>query len=272
MRLPLNNAPSPSLGFGVVGWGYFNKHLGIDYPVGVGTPVYAPASGTIRSATRGSDGTTVLEIAIGNYWHRFLHVSQFVRTSGTVQEGELIAYSGKEGPVTGPHLHWDVRIAGTAWNNSFSNYVNPLTLINTQGGEMANRDQVNNLYKGILFREGDAGGLDHYTGKDANFIANDMLNSQERKNFENYIKTLNQSVVNLQEALRNEQNKPPKEIIKEVEKIVEKPVEVIREVKVYEHDEETKKNVNVILNLVQTIFDYFKGQYKTFGKYIKKGK
>lgn len=41
---------------------------------------------------------------------------------------------------------------------------------------------------------------------------------------------------------------------------------------VYTHDAETSANVNKILQLVTTIFDYFKGQYKSFSKYITKEK
>lgn len=44
----------------------------------------------------------------------------------------------------------------------------------------------------------------------------------------------------------------------------------IKEKIVLTHDEETKANVNKILSLVTTIFEYFAGQYKTFSKYIKK--
>lgn len=133
MRVPLNNPPQPSLKFGVPGWGKFGKHAGIDWPVATGTRVYAPAAGTIRSAITASDGTKVLEIAIGNYWHRFLHLESFVKTAGTVSDGELIGFSGATGPVTGPHLHWDVRKAGTTWDAAYSNYIDPFSLITEEG-------------------------------------------------------------------------------------------------------------------------------------------
>jgi hypothetical protein len=50
-----------------------------------------------------------------------------------------------------------------------------------------------------------------------------------------------------------------------VVKIVEKPIEVIKEVPVYTHDAETK-------NMITSIFNYFAGQFKTFQRYIKKEK
>lgn len=75
-------------------------------------------------------------------------------------------------------------------------------------------------------------------------------------------------VIDVQTALANEQAKPPKEVIKEVEVIVEKVVEV--EKPVYTYDKETKESISRILNMVESIYNYFVGQFKTFGKYIKK--
>jgi hypothetical protein len=75
--------------------------------------------------------------------------------------------------------------------------------------------------------------------------------------------SLRQQLADVKNALTNEQAKPPKEVVKEVIKIVEKPVEVIKEVPVYTHDAETK-------NMIKSIYDYFSGQFKSFKKYIKK--
>ena len=101
---------------------------------------------------------------------------------------------------------------------------------------MATRTQVNNLYKAILHRDGDAGGLDNYTGKDANVIVSEMLNSQEFKNHQAYLTAVTKQVTDLQTALTNEKNKPPVQVIKEVDRIVEKivkvevPVEIVKEI------------------------------------------
>ena len=64
---------------------------------------------------------------------------------------------------------------------------------------------------------------------------------------------LEKAVSDLQTALINEKNKPPEKVIETTEKIVEKPVEVIKEVPVYIHDTETKENVGTILKIVKTI-------------------
>lgn len=84
-----------------------------------------------------------------------------------------------------------------------------------------------------------------------------------RDKWDKQIYTLQDQLKAVQTALANEKAKPPVEVIKTVEKIVEKTV--------YVEDIETKQNVSKILSLVQPIYDYFNGQYKSFAKYIKKG-
>lgn len=63
-------------------------------------------------------------------------------------------------------------------------------------------------------------------------------------------------------ALINAENKPPVEVIKEVERIVEKPVEVVKtvEVPVYTHDEETKKAVMSIRGMLVNFIGYVKSK------------
>ncbi len=87
----------------------------IDFAMSVGTPIYATQSGQIISAVTGwNDGFgRLLKIQHddGNLsW--YAHLSQFVRTSGRVNQGDLVAYSGNDGQTTGPHLHFEVRNSG----------------------------------------------------------------------------------------------------------------------------------------------------------------
>lgn len=164
---------------------------------------------------------------------------KYIIVNRKIWEGAWHAYSGSNPHET--HMHLSVK----------GDYDNKNKWSLTKGGEVADRNQVNNLYKGVLMREGDPGGLNNYTGKDANTIVAEMLNSQERKNLESYYNGLKNEVNQLKVALENEQKKPPKEVVKEVEKIVEKIVEI--EKPVYVHDQETKDNVSAILTLVKSI-------------------
>lgn len=129
MRLPLSGSPritsrhgSPSSG------SKFGKHMGIDWGVPVGTPVYAPASGKVRTRTDGPSGGRMLEIDAAGKWRRFLHLNdRYVNAGQSIAEGQLIARTGNTGRSTGPHLHYDVRKPNTTWDASFSNYIDPLT-------------------------------------------------------------------------------------------------------------------------------------------------
>lgn len=115
-------------------YGSLGAHLGIDYGVGVGTPVYAPVSGIIavrkETSGKGSGGKQFELHGDDGRWHRLLHLDSFSVAQGEhVNEGQLLGHSGRTGDVTGPHLHWDVRKANTAWNASLANYVNPESLL-----------------------------------------------------------------------------------------------------------------------------------------------
>lgn len=256
-RRPVNTPYYISTEFGVPdSYSRFGRHAGVDYALATGRQVFAPASGQLTNIVSPTGGNMVV-IYDGQFYHRLMHNSSFSRGNGWVNEGEEVAKSGTTGLSTGPHVHWDINREGPN-PTSFSSFVNPADWLNgafkqTQGVEMANRDQVNNLYKAILFREGDPGGLNNYTGRDANQIVNEMLNSQERRNLESNITSKDRTIAELQQALRNEQNKPPKEVIKEVEKIVVEYKEVVKEVPIYTHDQETKDNVSAILKIVKTI-------------------
>jgi murein DD-endopeptidase MepM/ murein hydrolase activator NlpD len=90
-------------------------HEGIDIAAPVGTPILAPAKGTVVFAgwKSGGYGNTV-EIDHGyGYLTRFAHASRvLVRAGQTVERGQKIAHVGATGLVTGPHLHYEVEVNG----------------------------------------------------------------------------------------------------------------------------------------------------------------
>ncbi len=89
-------------------------HKGLDISAPQGTPVYAPASGKIIFS--GRDGSYGLSIKIShnsNLLTRYAHLHSLkVKQGEMVQRGELIGYVGNTGRSTGPHLHYEVRLAG----------------------------------------------------------------------------------------------------------------------------------------------------------------
>ena len=93
-------------------------HKGLDISGRIGTPVYAPAKGTVVFA--GVDGgygkAMVLNHGAGLVT-RYAHLHRIaVKRGQTVTRGEMIGYIGNTGRSTGPHLHYEVRLNGVTVN------------------------------------------------------------------------------------------------------------------------------------------------------------
>ena len=93
-------------------------HAGIDIPAPNGTPIHAAASGIVLEATAVSGyGNMTLISHGGGMATLYGHQSRFaVRTGEYVKAGEVIGYVGSTGWSTGPHLHFEVRLAGKPYN------------------------------------------------------------------------------------------------------------------------------------------------------------
>jgi murein DD-endopeptidase MepM/ murein hydrolase activator NlpD len=93
-------------------------HKGIDLASPIGTPVRAPADGVVsRADWFSSYGLFVSLEHGGDIQTRFGHMSRLNVAAGqVVHKGDIIGYVGSTGRSTGPHLHYEVRIAGTAVN------------------------------------------------------------------------------------------------------------------------------------------------------------
>ena len=91
-------------------------HNGIDYAVPVGTPVTACADGdVVFEADRMLTGKTVVLEHLPGVFSLYYHLSSITVAEGRrVSAGETIGLSGSTGLVTGPHLHWEIRVAGVA--------------------------------------------------------------------------------------------------------------------------------------------------------------
>ncbi len=91
-------------------------HAGVDVPVSIGSKVYSAESGTvITSGWVQGYGNTVIIMHDNGLTTLYGHLSsQKVSNGQRVNRGDLIALSGNSGNSTGPHLHFEVRLNGTA--------------------------------------------------------------------------------------------------------------------------------------------------------------
>ncbi|MDE6639975.1 MAG: M23 family metallopeptidase [Acetatifactor sp.] len=96
--------------------GASTNHMGIDLATPTGTPVYASCGGTVTKAGWGSGyGYVVYIDHIDGKQTRYGHLSRVLVSVGQkVKQGDRIALSGNTGVSTGPHLHFEMRINGTA--------------------------------------------------------------------------------------------------------------------------------------------------------------
>jgi len=89
-------------------------HHGIDLAVPTGTPIFATADGRVEMAQWYGGYGNYVQIEHGdNVETRYGHMSRMNVSAGQpVKKGDLIGWVGSTGRSTGPHLHYEVRIAG----------------------------------------------------------------------------------------------------------------------------------------------------------------
>lgn len=95
-------------------------HRGVDYVAASGTPVSALGDGVVRFAgRRGGYGKLVIIRHRNGYstWYGHLsRIAKHLRCGTRVSQGDVIGRVGSTGLATGPHLHFEMRVAGRAVN------------------------------------------------------------------------------------------------------------------------------------------------------------
>lgn len=135
--MPVNSSRAMSSGFGLrvhPVLGGLRQHKGIDLPAATGTPIYASADGVVGKADWMGGYGLLVELEHGaNLETRYGHMSRIAVAEGQqVRKGDVIGYVGSTGRSTGPHLHYEVRVAGEA--------VNPIPYMQGAGKLYANND------------------------------------------------------------------------------------------------------------------------------------
>ena len=117
-------------------------HKGVDIGLNTGDAVYAAFDGVVRvdMTTRysGGYGNVIVIRHVNGLETYYGHLSKYIVKSGDiVKAGELIGYGGSTGRSTGPHLHFETRYMGQAFD--------PERIFDFQSGTL--RDEVFTLKK-----------------------------------------------------------------------------------------------------------------------------
>jgi murein DD-endopeptidase MepM/ murein hydrolase activator NlpD len=96
----------------------WRAHKGIDYAAPTGTRVRAVGDGVVEYAgLKGGYGKVVIIRHHGQYATVYAHLSRVaVRRGERVDQNDTIGSVGQTGWATGPHLHYEFRVAGQARN------------------------------------------------------------------------------------------------------------------------------------------------------------
>lgn len=96
-------------------WG--SMHRGIDLGAPSGSPIRSVAAGTVIYAGWQNGYGNITLIDHGGVVSAYAHQSSFAVGQGArVSQGQVIGYVGMTGNTTGPHLHLELRVGGSAVN------------------------------------------------------------------------------------------------------------------------------------------------------------
>jgi murein DD-endopeptidase MepM/ murein hydrolase activator NlpD len=87
----------------------------VDYAAGTGTPIMAAGDGKVTYAGwQNGYGRVVIVDHGQGYTTLYGHMSRFgkYKTGARVRQGDTIGYVGMTGLASGPHLHYEFRVAG----------------------------------------------------------------------------------------------------------------------------------------------------------------
>ena len=128
--LPVDGKPSSNFGTR----SYYNgqrrsPHAGVDFVGKPGTPIHAANHGVVVvSGPMYFTGNTIVIDHGDRLFSVFAHLSELhVSPGDTVEPDTLVGLVGATGRVTGPHLHWSVRLNGAR--------VDPLSLVAATAGQ-----------------------------------------------------------------------------------------------------------------------------------------
>lgn len=133
---PVGEPRGYSDGFGAPRYGGgYHPHGGVDIIAPQGTPIYATFPGTVRDASNGLGGISVI-VTGSQGWTYNAHLVSIARL-GAVNTGDVIGYVGATGDTSTPHNHfeWHPNVTPGNWPESAYGYsvvgsaINPYPLL-----------------------------------------------------------------------------------------------------------------------------------------------
>lgn len=98
----------------------WRAHHGVDYAASAGTRVRAVGDGIVEFAGKqGGYGNLVVvrhASQVSTYYAHLKAMGRGIRTGARISQGDTVGLVGQTGWATGPHLHYEFRVAGTARN------------------------------------------------------------------------------------------------------------------------------------------------------------
>ncbi len=118
-RWPVRGQVNSTYGSRVSPWSAEAEfHSGLDIGAPVGTPVKAPAPGTVVFAGVHAEYGQTLIVDHGNETKSLYgHLSRIsVAVNQKIERGDVIAHTGNTGRSSGPHLHYEIQVKGQSVN------------------------------------------------------------------------------------------------------------------------------------------------------------
>lgn len=113
-----------------------SQHLGNDFRARIGTKI--PVSNDGRVVFTGNlfySGNTVIVYHGLDIFTVYAHLSRYkVKRGDVVKKGQIVGLSGMTGRVSGPHLHWGVKVSG--------NWVDGFSLVDVSKAHFTNQNQT----------------------------------------------------------------------------------------------------------------------------------
>lgn len=194
-------------------------HAGTDFAYELNERQPALASGIARfqkdtGSGYGNTGTITLSNGDVLFYAHLKANGILVKSGSKVTEGQAVFITGDTGYIRGVHAHIEYRLKG--------DQNRPVDLTKKlEDYTMLTATQVKNIFKSDLRRNPDAAEVKKWTGKPELALRKGVINTLKKRE-DNHKKT----ITDIRKQLEAAQKKPAEVVVKEVEKIVEKVVEV----------------------------------------------